>query len=208
MSFIYLSKSTTENKNICKVGKTTRDPEKRAKEYASGSFKLYEKWRVPEISLSTYETRAHKSLKSYQIPSKEIQYREIFSINAREALPIVEQSIEETRQEIIKQEASNEILQAEINRQQEKKKQAQIEKEKQAQIEKERLKLKDRKCGTPNVRAKYYKNLPQTEKMVKERDRISKILKENEELDKQDKFLFPIAVIFIIILLLNQCSGG
>ena len=136
MSFIYLSESTTENKDICKVGKTTRDPEKRAKEYAGG-WKVYKSWRVPEISLSIYETRAHKSLKSWQVPSKETGLREVFSINAKEALPIVDKSIKETNKELIEQEASNEIYQAEINRQQEKKKQERIRIEQQ-QLEKQR----------------------------------------------------------------------
>ena len=70
MSFIYLSKSTTENKNICKVGKTTRDPEKRAKSVVDATTHFDNQDKLMEIS--TNLKSAMKGLDISEIPEDQM----------------------------------------------------------------------------------------------------------------------------------------
>ena len=81
-AYIYLLEHSS-NPNICKVGKTRVSVKSRADSYAGGVFTECCKWKVDIEDLDDYEIKAHKELTKYKVP--EIGYREIFSINPKEA---------------------------------------------------------------------------------------------------------------------------
>lgn len=91
--WVYVLINPTMQKNLLKIGKTTKSPEERAKELSSSSgmpMEYYVAYDVYVSDCNIAEMLIHKKLESYRLKRN----REFFHIPLRQAIPIIEEIAE------------------------------------------------------------------------------------------------------------------